>query len=403
VTESPEARQDLASRLRELRLGLRDDFQVTQRHVAEALGASVALVSSWESATAVPPEERVRAYARFFASPRSVDAGHGRMLPDEQLTPEEEKRRRELIDELIQLRERALQPVEPAARQTGALGGRFWFFPDGQPVVIAATRMSERQLRGLEEEGRAHPHPYARPSHPNFIRSLLNADMDATIEAFGHIRAENPGSEVRFLTTDQLQPDHLTGHLVVLGGGDTGMHSLGSPTALASPLAWVVRRMDLPVSSRLPDGGDEEYDAEFVVAVDAEGEPAYGAEVQEVYRPTFLRDEGDPARPRLLVDGLPQLEYDVALLARQPNPMNLSATITICTGLFSRGTYGAVRAFTDANLRARNEQYLYERFRDPEGRRGLRDFWMLIQVPVFQGDTITPDLNRPFHRLRASS
>jgi len=397
MTEPTPAQHHLAARLRGLRQEWGDaDGPVTQRHVAEALGASVPLVSSWENTVSpvVPPEERLRAYARFFATPRSIQDRRGRLLPDEELTPEEEARRRELIDELIPLREEALRPPQAAARQAGALGGRFWYFPDGQPIVIAATPFSDRQLLG---------NPYANPMHPNYVASLRNADMDAVVELVGHIRAENPGSEVRFVTVDELQRDHLTGHLVILGAGDAGSFSLGAQTAQGSPLSWMIRRMELPVGLRLPPGGDEEYDAEFVVTSDEDGEPAYRGSHDDIYRPTFMRDERVADRPRLLVDGFPQLEYDVALLARQPNELNLSATLTVCSGIFSRGTYGAVRALTDANLRARNEQYLYERFRDPDSRGGLRKFWMLIQVPVFQGDTITPDLNRPFHILRRSS
>jgi hypothetical protein len=90
----------------------------------------------------------------------------------------------------------------------------------------------------------------------------------------------------------------------------------------------------------------------------------------------------------------------VALLGRFPNPLNLSATVTICSGIFSRGTYGAVRALTDATLRARNERYL-------AGHFDLQNFWLLLHVPVFPGPTgaltLTPDLTRPFHRLRSSA
>ena len=40
---------------------------------------------------------------------------------------------------------------------------------------------------------------YTRKTHPNYIQSLGNGDMDSLIELVGHIRAENPGSEVRWL------------------------------------------------------------------------------------------------------------------------------------------------------------------------------------------------------------
>ena len=70
--------------------------------------------------------------------------------------------------------------------------------------------------------------------------------------------------------------------------------------------------------------------------------------------------------------------------------------MTVLSGLFSRGTFGAVRAFTDANLRARNENYVYNTL-DPA------NFWVLTEVPVFGGlTTLTPDLAGPLHRIRTS-
>lgn len=119
-----------------------------------------------------------------------------------------------------------------------------------------------------------------------------------------------------------------------------------------------------------------------------------------MFRPRFRRDMSLPGRPWLTENGLPSLEYDVALLARRPNQFNLATTVTVCMGVFSRGTYGAVRALTDASLRSRNEEFLLEHFPD------LNNFWVLFYVPVFSGlhrlDTMTPDLERPFHRLRSS-
>jgi hypothetical protein len=134
-----------------------------------------------------------------------------------------------------------------------------------------------------------------------------------------------------------------------------------------------------------------------VVRVDAEGHPDPDGSRREAFAPRFVLDrQGE----RLLDEGQPRLEYDVALLGRFPNPLNLSATVTICSGIFSRGTYGAVRALTDATLRARNERYL-------TGHLDVQNFWLLLHVPVFPGPagalTLTPDLTRPFHRLRSSS
>jgi transcriptional regulator with XRE-family HTH domain len=398
--ETPSSR--LATRLRELRLGAWDR-PITQRRLAEAIGVAVPSVSSWENVSnpTVPPEDRLKAYALFFASPRSL---HG--LPAESdLTAEEEQRRRGLIDELVRLREEALHHPERRAPRTGALGGRFWYFPDDNPIRIIGSRLSRRALtspsvnaaqdllKTEDYEPDRDPLAYASPWHPNYVESLWDGDTDATLELFGHIRAENPTADVRFLTGDAVEKDAVTGHVVILGNGA----EFGTVT---STLDWMRRRLELPVATALHDGGDDEYDTVHEVSTDDEGNPRYGGPRKESFRPVFLRAETPDGPRRVTVEGYPQLEYDVALLARLRNPLNLSATVTICSGIFSRGTYGAVRALTDASLRTRNEHYIRDHL-DPD------NFWMLIHVPVIQtadgAETLTPDLARPFHRLRSSA
>ncbi len=444
----------LALRLRDLRTQWPGTV-VTQRQLAEALGVSVPLISSWESTTAsaLPSENWLQAYARFFATPRSVEADKPRLLELRELTAEEERARRELIDELVELREAALRP-SGTRQQTGALGGRFYYFADGQPVRIISSRLSPyevqpsppsaellesaRRLRALvgddapvgvdealtELERYVSAAPtlqqlvdmgwsrreaideadwtrlargfagggvqYANPWHPNAIHSLWNGDMDAVIELQGHIRAENPGTDVRWLLDAEVQPDDLTaGHVVILGSGTTFLSDAGGP------LEYLRRRLDLPVRPVFsPD--DVEYGGQFIVSLDDEGRPSLSGRRFEMHAPRFLEKEG----VRVSEHGEPLLEYDVALLWRTANPLNTSATVTVCTGIFSRGTYGAARALTDAHLRGRNEKYLAEHL-------DLTDFWMLMHIPVFSGPagalTVTPDLSRPFHRLRTSS
>jgi hypothetical protein len=153
------------------------------------------------------------------------------------------------------------------------------------------------------------------------------------------------------------------------------------------------------VRFRQAEGGDPEFDTAIVVRTDARGRPDPHGGHEQIYRPTFLRDQASRTGARLEIAGLPRLEYDLGLFARQVNPMNLQATVTVCAGVFNRGTYGVVRAITDGTLRAGNEQYLAEAF--PSGT-----FWMLMRVPVIQGsrgaDTITPDLTREFHTVVSS-
>src|ERR687884_833825 len=142
----PRGHAALAQRLRELRTQW-PPMVVTQRQLADALGVSVPLISSWESTTtpAVPSEGWLQAYARFFASQRSMEGQRPRLLELRELTDEEEQARRALVDELVELREAAARPVSERA-QTGALGGRFYYFPDGQPVRIIYTKLPDHEL-----------------------------------------------------------------------------------------------------------------------------------------------------------------------------------------------------------------------------------------------------------------
>jgi hypothetical protein len=303
-----------------------------------------------------------------------------------------------LIDELGRLRDGALRPDTGAPPEESVLGGRFWYFPDGAPITIITTPMFKKIVESL---------PYANPWHPNHMASLLDADRDATMELFGHIRAENPTTDVRVKTADQASEEDLTTHVVVLGQGDQllQVNPEGHAPRGETVVNYLAARLELPFGIQLPPGGDPEFDSEFVVNLDAEGDPTYvqaGDKAARVttYRPRWVRGPGG-GRSRMKRDGYPLLEYDVAVLARKPNQLNLATTFTMCTGLFSRGTYGAVRALTDPQLRSRNESFIAERFKDRD------DFWLLFYVPVFRGmrglGTVTPDLERPLHFLRGSN
>lgn len=377
------ARGRLAERLRALRIQGFPGRPVTQRQIAQALGASAPLVSSWESPVggAVPPVERLRAYALFFATQATIHGDPARLVDLSDLTDEEEARRAALLDELLDLRGGAL----------GAQAQRvasFWHFPDGQPIRIISTVLASGGARS----------EYADRWHPNHIGALRYSDIDAVLEVYGQIRADNPDSDVICLGDDEVTSQTFSSHVVILGGGDEAP-ALAEPrlaSGRTDPWTYYRRRLSLPVSVQLHEGGDEQYDREYVVAVDEYGAPDYDGTGRRTFRPRYMLAP-DGTR-RLGPTGRPLLEYDVALLARLPNEMNLSTTVTICSGVFSRGTYGAVRAFTDPVLTQKNRQRLHHLV-DP-GR-----FWMLMYVPMFQGmdglQTLTPDLNRPMHVLTA--
>ena len=78
------------------------------------------------------------------------------------------------------------------------------------------------------------------------------------------------------------------------------------------------------------------------------------------------------------------LREDVALFARAVNPLNRKRTVTICSGMYGRGSYGAVRALTDARFRDRNADYLRKRF------GGSETYCVLTRVTIVNGATVTP-------------
>lgn len=365
---------------------LRESRGLTQRQLGDLLGEgralSPALISSWESGKALPADRWLESYARKLSGPGDAVGGIDPVAG--------------LLSRLTTLRGSAVAgEASTGPAPAGVLGGRFWHFPDGRPVRIVSTPMYGDVVEAV---------PYANSFHPDYIESLRNADMDATIELFGHIRAENPSSDVRHLTRRTVNRDDLTSHLVLLGGADT-LVDPALPPREASPLAWLVRRLDLAVHTQVPEGADAQFGLEFVVSTDERGHPMHRGPYREVHAPTFLQTEGH----RLAVDGqgvpvttggFPQLEYDVGLLLRCPNPMNTAATITLCTGIFHRGTYGVARSLTDPHLRRANEDFVEATF-------GLDDFWLLMRIPVLQtrrgAETITTDLTRPFHVVRGAS
>jgi hypothetical protein len=53
--------------------------------------------------------------------------------------------------------------------------------------------------------------------------------------------------------------------------------------------------------------------------------------------------------------------------------------------MYGRGTYGAVRALTDANFRDRNAEHIRARF------SGSDAYCILTRVPIIDGATLTPD------------
>ena len=79
---------NLAQRLRSLRERHWPGVKITQAQLAEALGVSSPLISSWERPVdpVVPGEDRIRAYALFFCTHRSIKSGRYRTIDRHALT-----------------------------------------------------------------------------------------------------------------------------------------------------------------------------------------------------------------------------------------------------------------------------------------------------------------------------
>lgn len=337
----------LASRLRELRLHRWSEV-VKQPDLGAALNVGISSVSSWENVDApkVPTEVRLRGYATFFASHRSLDSDPPRLLGDDELTDEERDERDKLFAELRSLRAAAVGEVGQSAR----LPENLWHFPDGGPVRIICGALDEKDRP-----------PFASPENHNYMELAGYADLDALVELFGHIRRENPASDVRFERADSFRTDDLAAHLVLLGG-----------MARMQGEGRILARGDIPVQQVRDDRRD--LDGEIFQIVDSEPALQFGP-----------RLAGDNPRGAVV--------EDVGLFFRTANPHFSTRTLTLCSGVFTRGVYGAVRCLTDQNLRDENSEYFRSRFADVES------FGLLMRVQVAEHAVPTPDLRVDKNRL----
>lgn len=336
----------LAQRLR----GLREGAALTQSELAtifseDGKAVSSAAVSSWErpKEPVLLPEGRVEPYARLH----TLTGEPRRLVPAARLRPEQDEERKRLLAELTGLIDQA-RGGPAAADVARAASHRSWFFADGGPVVIVVPDAGEGAVGPLADE-----------ASPNYIALHQYADLDALIELYGHIRAENdPTLPVTFKGASTVVADDLSSHLVLIGG------IAWNPVTrrLLRQLTWLpVRQIETPelATGEIFAVGHGRQEQRFLPVWSATG------------------DEGGR-----------ELEEDVGLLARVPNPYNSNRTLTLCNGIHSRGVLGAVRTLTDAQVRDANEAYLSRRF--PRGEYGL-----LVRVPVFHGQAISPDLQDP--------
>jgi len=350
--DSQDPRQLLARRLRSLREDHWPGRRITQPQLAQALGGvSVPLISSWESPTnpRIPPPARLDAYAALFATERSFDGDLAQLISLPDMSDSEQHAMSELKRELTQLRKAAMRAgaatVEPGllGEVEESLSTGPWRFADGDDITIVCARWPQRMLEQI---------PYTNANDPDYIELLTYSELDALFELHGHLRAANPANQVNLRVAARLARDDYTSHLVTLGGID--WNTLTSST---------LEKLRLPV--RQVADWDTEGGQYFEVAES-------GTTIQ--HRPVL----GKP-------DDLTGLHEDVALFARAVNPFNRKRTVTICNGMYGRGTYGVVRALTDARFRDRNAEYLRARFGDSDS------YCILTRVPIVNGATLTPD------------
>jgi hypothetical protein len=341
---APPAALQLAQRLRQLRAQW-SDARLTQAKLARAFSVeenlAPATVSSWESTSApkLPPRHRLLAYARFFATQRSIETTVPRLLAPEELTPDEKTAYKKLETELLGLR----NSVAGESAEEEIAFSRSWHFADTGRVTFVCA-----ELPG-EAAG-----PLADPSNPNYTELQAFADADALMELHGHVRAENPQMLVHYKIPPDVDSDDLTGHLILLGG-----------------FVWNEITERLSEMARLPirQFAHPELRTGEIFIADVNGE-------QREFWPKWAESEEGKT-----------LAEDVGLLARVPNPLNSSRTLTICNGIHSRGVYGAARSLTDAQLRDANERYISANFGNSAS------FAILMSVKVIKNKAMTPDFS----------
>ncbi|GLY34091.1 hypothetical protein Amsp01_001150 [Amycolatopsis sp. NBRC 101858] len=226
-----------------------------------------------------------------------------------------------------------------------------WRFPADDPVVITCGRLPESMVNNL---------PSSDPRDPDYVDLLTYADPDALVHLFGHIRALNPDNDVKFATTGELQPADYASHLVVIGGSDFNVLTRDMFSALHLPVK---------MSPRIPE-------------VDWLGLEVGNGEGAQRFSPVLGDDYGDHI-----------LHEDVILFFRGVNPADRRRTITICAGVYARGTLAAARCLTDPVLGPANQAYLRQKV-------GTNlHFGFVARAFIIDRMVATPDLTDPGHRL----
>jgi hypothetical protein len=245
------------------------------------------------------------------------------------------------------------RPADPADVVVAPADGEvpdIWRFPPDEPVMITCGRNPEL-VGNLSAND---------PRDPDYVDLLSYADPDALVHLFGHIRARNPEHEVKFATTSELQPADYASHLVVIGGSDFNLLTRDMFSTLHLPVK---------MSPRLPE-------------TDWIGLEVVNGERTQRFSPVL----GDEYGSRILHE-------DVILFFRGVNPADRRRTITICAGMYARGTLAAARCLTDPALGPVNQAYLHHRV------GANLHFGFVARAFVIDRMVAPPDLTDPGHRL----
>jgi transcriptional regulator with XRE-family HTH domain len=337
-----------ARRLAERLRALREKEHLTQKQLARVLGGgepiSIATVSLWEKpgSDRLPPAQRLEAYARLFCTSRSFDGDRPRLLSSGELTEQERERETELYDELISLRELAARSTSALTTAKGPRSA-LWHFADPIAVSIVCSEAVD-------------PPSYAQPSHLNYSAYARYADLDAMIAVYGQVKADNPARMVRILPTERLARDFALNHLILIGGAASNAASL------------FAEDIPLPAPEEIP--GTDPVTHLFRCSV--------GEETRE-FRSVW-DDEGN-------------LVQDVGLIARGLHSIIPGGTVTLLSGITSRGVHGAALCFVDPHVRETNERYLETAFGNAES------FCILMNIPVQNDIALPPNLWRENTRL----
>lgn len=318
---------ELADRLRRLREGRAMSLRAT----AAALRMSEASVSAWENGKSLPPVRRLDGYARLFAQPDG---------PLPAATAEWTGVQQEAYEVLA----KTLATLRTAAARKQTSGPTHpWQFPVGDPITIVCSELPEHHRREIG---------YSDSRKPDYVESYQYADLDSLMELLGHVSALNPESPVLRVVPSKLNIDNRGAHLIVLGGVD--FNSL--------------------TKSFLDEGTLPVRQSERIREEEVGGFAVGPADAPREFRPIVIER-----------DGRDTLKEDVALFLRAVNPYNQERTLTICNGMYNRGSFGVVRALTDPAIRDRNTEFLHEQF------EGQQTYCILCRVKVVAGEIVTPD------------